>query len=201
MFRMLILLFAVGCQTHLVNQVDLWQTKDLALVQAIIEIPAGTRAKWEVDADSGELHWEIRDGKRRVIQSSFPYLANYGLLPQTYEDPELGGDGDPLDVMVLGEPISRGKTVTVRVIGVMRMMDWGQIDDKVLAVDPNNSRMGHITSLAQLNEEFPEVTKILQTWFSHYKKHGRVEILGWDSEEKAVTSIQHTHERFLLKKG
>ena len=93
------------------------------IVNAIIEIARGSKAKYEVDKQTGLLRLD------RVLHAAFYYPINYGFIPQTY-----AGDGDPLDILVLSqidfEPLS---IVTAKVIGVMRMIDKGE-DDKIIAV-------------------------------------------------------------------
>ena len=102
-------------------------------INVVIEIPAGTNAKWEVTKETGRLEWEYKDGKPRVVQY-LSYPGNYGMIPQTALPKELGGDGDPLDVLVLGAALPRGAILACRPIGVLRMQDDGERDDKILAV-------------------------------------------------------------------
>ncbi|MBX2927423.1 MAG: inorganic diphosphatase [Saprospiraceae bacterium] len=82
-----------------------------SLVNVVIEIPAGTNQKWEVNKVSGQIEWEqIAPDSFRVIDY-LAYPANYGFVPQTLLSEASGGDGDPLDVFVLGPAISRGTIV------------------------------------------------------------------------------------------
>ncbi|MDZ7647917.1 MAG: inorganic diphosphatase [Cytophagales bacterium] len=93
-------------------------------VNGIIEISAGMRTKYEVDKETGLLKLD------RVLYSSVFYPANYGFIPKS-----LGEDNDPLDIMILcREPIQPLCLVPARVVGVMRMVDQGLADDKILAV-------------------------------------------------------------------
>src|SRR5215203_6531989 len=93
-------------------------------VNALIEIPQGSRAKYEVDKATGLLKLD------RVIYSSFHYPVNYGFIPQT-----LGQDNDPLDILVLcSESIQPLCMVEATVIGNMQMIDTGLFDDKIIAV-------------------------------------------------------------------
>merc|ERR1712146_343445 len=92
-------------------------------VIAVIEVPRGSKNKYELDKDSGMLRVD------RVLYSSVHYPANYGFIPQTYCD-----DKDPLDVLVLGQyPVQPMCLMDVRPIGVMHMIDGGEADDKILA--------------------------------------------------------------------
>lgn len=93
-------------------------------VNAIIEIPKNTRAKYELDKESGLLKMD------RVIYSSMYYPHNYGFIPKTYCD-----DNDPLDILVISQiPIVSMCIVEAKIIGVMRMVDQGEADDKIIAV-------------------------------------------------------------------
>ncbi len=109
---------------------------------AVIEIEKGSKKKYELDKETGYL---ILD---RVLFTSTHYPANYGLIPLTYAD-----DGDPLDVLVLcSESIQPMSLVRCRPIGVMRMIDSGDLDEKIIAVpigDPNYNNYTDIDQLPQ----------------------------------------------------
>src|SRR6476469_11187129 len=93
-------------------------------VNAVIEIPQGSRAKYEIDKASGLLKLD------RVIYSSFHYPVNYGFIPQT-----LGYDNDPLDILVLcSQSIQPLCLVEAKIIGNMQLIDSGDKDDKIIAV-------------------------------------------------------------------
>lgn len=133
------------------------KTKEKGVVNGIIEIPRGSRAKYELDKDSGLL---ILD---RVLYSSVYYPANYGFIPQTYCD-----DKDPLDILV----ISQIKVVPMcmtpaKVIGVMRMMDNNEADDKLIAVSAGDPTYNHINDISELP---PHAIAELRSFFEDYKK-------------------------------
>ncbi len=126
-------------------------------VNGIIEIPQNTRAKYELDKESGLLMMD------RVIYSSMYYPANYGFIPQTYCD-----DGDPLDILVLSQiTIVPMCIVSAKVIGVMRMLDAGELDDKIIAVAENDMSVNHINDVNELPNHF---RKELKNFFEDYKK-------------------------------
>ena len=105
----------------------------------VIEIPAGSKNKYELDKASGILKLD------RVLYSSVRYPANYGFIPRSFCD-----DGDPLDVLVLGqEPVHPLTLMHVRPIGLMHMKDQGKADDKILAVHAHDPAMDHIKELEQ----------------------------------------------------
>ncbi len=127
------------------------------IVNGIIEIPKNTRAKYELDKDSGLLLMD------RVIYSSMYYPANYGFIPQTYCD-----DKDPLDILVLSQiDIVPMCIVSSKVIGVMRMIDNGELDDKIIAVAQNDMSVSHINDISELPAHF---IKELKNFFEDYKK-------------------------------
>jgi inorganic pyrophosphatase len=141
-------------------------------VNAVIEIPAGTNAKWEVDPKSGVLAWEIQNGKPRVVEY-LGYPGNYGTVPGT-----VSGDKDPIDILVIGAPLLRGAVVPVKLIGALRLVDKGEQDDKLIGVLPGN-HFGSLGTLAELNAKFPGVTTIIETWFVNYKGAGKMKSQGY----------------------
>lgn len=137
-------------------------------VQALIEIPAGQVAKWQQSKSQPlKLEWELKDGKPRKV-NYLPYPANYGIIPATLYPVAKGGDGDPLDVLVLGPAINQGSVVQVRLIGLMRMKDHGQGDDKLLAV-PLGADYQQINSIESLRAVYPGADQLLKLWFENYK--------------------------------
>jgi inorganic pyrophosphatase len=142
-------------------------------VTGIIEIPKNSRAKYELDKESGML---ILD---RVLYSSINYPANYGFIPQTYCD-----DGDPLDIMVLSQvQITPMCLVSARVIGVMRMLDEGEMDDKIIAVAENDMSVNHMNDISELP---PHWRRELQSFFEDYKKLENKSVVVEDFQGKDV---------------
>ena len=84
-------------------------------------------------------------GKPRTINYE-PYPINYGMIPRTALPTRIGGDGDPLDIIVLGPPLTQGDVVQVKIIGIMKMTDFGERDDKIIAV-PINSELAQFENL------------------------------------------------------
>lgn len=158
-------------------------TNDDGTINVVVEIPAGASDKWEVKPD-GLMHWDMKDGKPRIVQY-LPYPANYGMVPRTVLPKAIGGDGDPLDVLVLGPASPRGAIVKARVIGVMKLLDKGEVDDKILAV-AHASPFAEVKTLAELNEQFRGVTTIIETWFANYKGLGVMESKGFADVDEAM---------------
>ena len=157
---------------------------DDGFVNAVIEIPAGTVEKWEVDKASGDLELEHMDGKPRII-NYLGYPANYGMIPRTYLPKELGGDGDPLDVLILGRPLERGSAVACKVIGVLVLLDRGEQDDKLIAVQ-KGSKLSHINDIETLKSEYKGITEIIEMWFSNYKGPNKMVSKGFANREQAM---------------
>ncbi len=124
---------------------NIWHDMDPKVItptsfSAVIEIPKGSKCKYELDKFTGLLRLD------RVLYTSTHYPANYGFIPRTYAD-----DGDPLDVLVLGsEPIYPMTLVSVYPIGVMRMIDGGSLDDKIIAIAENDPNYNKIRSIDEL---------------------------------------------------
>lgn len=127
------------------------------IVNGIIEIPTGSRAKYELDKKSGLLQLD------RVLYSSVYYPANYGFIPQTFCE-----DKDPLDILVLAQikvvPLC---IVPAKIIGVMRMLDNGEADDKLIAVAAGDPSVNHINDISELPGHF---ISELRNFFEDYKK-------------------------------
>jgi inorganic pyrophosphatase len=125
-------------------------------VPAVIEIPRGSKLKYEIDKTTGLLMLD------RVLYSSVHYPANYGFIPQSHAD-----DGDPLDILVLmQEPVVPLTIVRARAIGGLKMRDDKGDDDKIVAVAVDDPAFNHYTSAAELP---PHVMKELERFFRDYK--------------------------------
>lgn len=148
---------------------DLPARNDNGTIRAIVEIPSGTSAKWEVSKDNPKaVYWEYKNDVPRIV-NYLGYPGNYGSIPGTALPKEFGGDGDPLDVIVLGQAVPRGEIIDVRLIGVLKMLDGGEQDDKLIAVMTENSPFSSIESMAELDEVYPGVSEIVGMWFANYK--------------------------------
>lgn len=158
-------------------------------VNAVIEIPAGTTAKFEVDDADGWLHWRRdRDhGGRREIDY-LPFPVNYGMVPRTLAD-----DGDGLDIFVLGRGFERGSIAKTRVIGVLEMGEDDERDDKLVAVpldaDLTNG-FSQLHDLGELDARYPAVRAILETWFAYYWGAGATRVRGWGDAAAARAILE-----------
>ena len=150
-------------------------------VTGIIEIPKNTRAKYELDKESGLLKLD------RVLYSSMYYPANYGFIPQTYCE-----DDDPLDIVVLSQQeIVPMCLVDAKVIGVMRMLDVGEKDDKIIAVAANDMSVNHIEDVNELPRHF---FRELKNFFEDYKKleNKTVVVEEFQDRQTAIKIVQQS---------
>jgi inorganic pyrophosphatase len=153
-------------------------------VNGIIEIPKGIRAKYELDKDSGLLLLD------RVLYSSVYYPANYGFIPQTYCD-----DKDPLDILILSQievvPLC---IVPAKIIGVMRMLDQGEADDKIIAVAAGDPSVSHYNDISEIPQHF--VSEI-RNFFEDYKKLEKKTVLVEEFLDRK-TALKILNEAFEL---
>ena len=152
-------------------------------VNAIIEIPCGTMDKWELNKSNGQIEWEFVDKKPRVV-NYVGYPGNYGMVPQTLLPKENGGDGDPLDILVLGSPSERGSVVKCKIIGVLFLMDRGEHDDKLIAIS-DNSPLYTINDIADLKKSYNGILEIIELWFTNYKGANKMESKGFGNKRIA----------------
>jgi len=148
-------------------------------INGIVEISTGMRTKYEVDKETGLLKLD------RVLYSAVYYPANYGFIPQT-----LGDDHDPLDIMILcREPIQPLCLVPARVIGVMRMIDQGLGDEKILAVADNDANTKHLNDISELENHFKLE---LKEFFESYKRleNKVVTVPDFQDKQTAMSLIQ-----------
>lgn len=148
-------------------------------VNALIEIPQGSRSKYEIDKKTGLLKLD------RIIYSSFHYPVNYGFIPQT-----LGQDNDPLDILVMcSESIQPLCLVEATVIGNMQMIDNGEKDDKIIAVAAKDPGVNYFTGVNELPRHF---IAVLRNYFEQYKvlENKKVEIDEFQNKEAAYGIIE-----------
>jgi len=151
------------------------------VINGIIEIPKNSRSKYELDKDSGML---ILD---RVLYSSINYPANYGFIPRTYCD-----DNDPLDILVLSQAIIMPMCIVrAKVIGVMRMLDNGEADDKIIVVAANDMSVNHIDDISELPKH---QLRELRSFFEDYKKleHKAVVVEDFQNKEIAMEVLNQS---------
>lgn len=164
------------------------------LYNFFVEIPAGTKQKWEVNKQSGLLEWKKKKGKKRII-NFLSYPGNYGFIPQT-----LSYDGDPIDVIDLDENIERGSVKEIKIIGGLYFEDKKEEDVKIIGVDPSGS-FGSIETMQDLLLDKSSLLGILKMWFESYKKPGKMIFYKFLDKDQSIEIIEESHKRWLLSKN
>lgn len=152
------------------------------VVYCIVEIPKGSRNKYEYSKSAGVIKLD------RVLYSPLHYPSDYGLIPRTFYD-----DGDPLDIMVMiNEPTYPGCVIEARPIGMFRMIDRGKPDDKILAVPSTDPIFEDYHDLGDVAKHFlAEIAHFFST-YKQLERDGNVEPKGWVGAEEAKQAIMHS---------
>ncbi len=174
---------------------NLW--KDLSagpqmpdVVNMVVEIPKGSRNKYEYDKEIGAF---VLD---RVLYSSIHYPGDYGFVAQTLYD-----DGDPLDILVMvNEPTFSGCVIQARPIGLFRMKDRGEPDDKILAVPAKDPIFGDYHDINDISQHFLQE---VAHFFAVYKdlEGAHVKTIGWERADRARERIRYSVEMFQKEYG
>jgi inorganic pyrophosphatase len=155
-------------------------------VKCVVEIPKGSRNKYERDPDSGEIRLD------RFLSASVVYPTDYGYVPGT-----LGADGDPLDALIcVSEPTFPGCVVHGRVIGLFEMEDEHGADAKLLCVPEGDPNWSSLCDLPDLPEQ---LKREIAHFFSIYKDLDRgrqTHVRGWRDRGAALAELQAARERF-----
>ncbi|MBK7845760.1 MAG: inorganic diphosphatase [Bdellovibrionales bacterium] len=152
-------------------------------VNAIIEIPKGSKVKYELDKMSGLIKMD------RILFSSVHYPANYGFIPQSYCE-----DNDPLDILVLGQEAAVPLCIMrAKPIGVMKMLDQGEADDKIISVHADDPEYTQINSI---NDLPPHRIKEIRR-FLRITRHWRTKSSRWKSSLTARKLIESSKRHWL----
>ena len=171
---------------------NIWHDIDPSVITpenftAVIEIPKGSSCKYEMDKYTGLLRLD------RVLYTSTHYPANYGFIPRTFAD-----DGDPLDVLVLCEqPIYPMTLIQVFPIGVMRMIDSGALDDKIIAVPVSDPTYNHFHTIDDLPSHiFDEIMHFFSVYKQLENKQTAVkELFGPDEAKRIIKECMDLYDR------
>lgn len=156
------------------------------VVQALIEIPFGSRNKYEIDHETGRIHLD------RVLYSAMAYPAEYGIIEHT-----LAPDGDPLDILVIAsEPTFPGCVVPARVLGYLSTRDRGKEDYKLISVVDCDPRYSNIHKLEDLP---PFILDEISNFFQNYKvlQNVDVEVWGYFSLDATLHVMEQCKQRYL----
>lgn len=172
---------------NLLHVLPAFANKDEAIVNTIVEINAGSINKYELITETGGLKLD------RVGYSSLSYPFAYGAIPCTWDL-----DNDPLDIEIVNvtEPLVPGSLVEARVIGVMKFIDGGEVDDKVIAVINDDKRSSHIKSIEDLGEQFIKETTYYWEHYKDLKKPGTWKVEWFFGIDEAKKIIQECEERY-----
>lgn len=164
-----------------------WANKNKAILNGLIEINSGSINKYEFNTETGLLKLD------RVGYSSLAYPVSYGLIPQTWDQ-----DHDMLDFVIANVSVELvpGSYAELRVIGIIKFEDDGEIDDKIIAVLSDDKRMDHITSYKDLGEHWAEETAHYFEYYKHLKKPGTCKVLGFYDTTEAVKVIEECEQRY-----
>ncbi|PSR56753.1 inorganic pyrophosphatase [Adhaeribacter arboris] len=173
----------VACKTDYEN---LPAFTDKKLLQAVIEIPAGTNQLIKYDPKTQEFS----NTTDRFVHY-LPYPGNYGFVPSTQTAGNGAGDEQPLDILVLSESQPSGTVMEVLPLGILLLERDGLPDPKVIAVPAKpTQQIMDATDYATFNRKYPEIKEIITQWFAHSNPSQKARILGWKNEHYAEDLIR-----------
>lgn len=155
------------------------------VTEVFVEVPMGSRNKYEYDKDRGTFHLD------RMLFTAVRYPGDYGFLPET-----LARDGDALDaVVILGEPTFPGCRIAARVVGMLDMEDDQGPDEKILTVPEHDPRWQH---LRQLDDIPGHLLDEIAHFFGIYKdlEQKVVTVHGWRDRQQAADTVTDSRERY-----
>lgn len=179
----------------------------------VVEIPRWTNAKMEIATKEklNPIKQDVKKGQLRYVRNPFPhkgYIWNYGALPQTWENPEhtdsstgCKGDNDPIDVVEIGSQVHpRGSVIKVKVLGVMALIDEGETDWKLIAIDVTDPLAEQMNDINDVDLLMPGLLRATHEWFKIYKipdgKPPNQFAFGGEPKGRAFaeTIIEETHK-------
>ncbi|EDW73845.2 uncharacterized protein Dwil_GK19471 [Drosophila willistoni] len=195
------------------HDIPLYANEEKTVYNMVVEVPRWTNAKMEISLKTplNPIKQDIKKGKLRYVANCFPhkgYIWNYGALPQTWENPDhiepstgCKGDNDPLDVIEIGYRVAkRGDVLQVKILGTIALIDEGETDWKVIAIDVNDPLASKVNDIADVDQHFPGLLRATVEWFKIYKiPDGKPEnqfAFNGDAKnaEFATTIVAETHK-------
>lgn len=157
------------------------------ILNVIVENNSGSRNKYEIITESGQLKLD------RVGYSPLVYPFAYGAIPMTWDE-----DNDPLDVVIanITEAFVPGSLVEIRIIGMMKFIDGGEVDDKIIGVVNDDKKNEHIKTIDDLGEYFKTETKYFWEKYKELKKPGTGETKGFFDKDEAIKVIKECEKRY-----
>jgi len=176
------------------HDIPLVVDRERGLFRAVIEIPKGTSAKLEISRREAfnPIRQDTKSGALRFVDHEGGYMWNYGALPQTWEDPDAKhpdtgafGDGDPLDVCEIGGATAAvGEVKTVKVLGAMALIDDGETDWKILAIDVDDPLAAQLNDVDDIERLRPGYLEATMLWLRDYKAPAVVNAFAFEGKAK-----------------
>lgn len=164
------------------HDIPLYADEANKVLNMVVEIPRWSNAKMEINKEEilNPIKQDVKKGKLRYVANCFPhhgYIWNYGALPQTWENPDAldehtgcKGDNDPIDVCEIGYRVAkRGEVIQVKVLGIMALIDEGETDWKVIAIDVKDPLAEKLKDIDDVEKLCPGLLKATVEWFKIYK--------------------------------
>lgn len=172
---------------NLLHALPAFADEQSAVINVIVEVSSGSINKYELITESGQLKLD------RVGYSSLAYPFTYGAIPQTWDL-----DNDPLDIEIVNitEPLVPGSLVEARIIGGMKFIDGGEVDDKIIAVLASDHRVEHIKSIEDLGSYFKTETKYYWENYKALKKPGTGVVGEFISVDEASKIVKESMDRY-----
>lgn len=172
---------------NLIHVLPSFTDEAAGVINTIVEVSAGSINKYEIITESGQLKLD------RVGYSSLAYPFTYGAIPCTWDE-----DNDPLDVVIVNvtEPLVAGSLVEARIIGVMKFIDGGEVDDKIIAVLNDDKRSDHIQSYKDLGEHWEKETKYYWENYKALKKPGTGIVETFHEKDEALKIVKESMARY-----
>jgi inorganic pyrophosphatase len=183
-------------------------TGEEGVLNCLIEIPKNTKPKMEVaiKEEKNPIAQDVKKGKLRDYHG--PIFWNYGMIPQTWEDPNVvhsetqcAGDNDPVDVVEIGSAaLAQGSIEPVKVLGVLAMIDDGELDWKLIAISKADPLAAELNDIADVDAKCPGVISGIREWFRWYKTPDGKPLNAFGFEERALDRkhamevVAETHE-------
>jgi inorganic pyrophosphatase len=165
-------------------------------INVVIEIPKGTTGKWEVSGDDPtRIVWEFKKGKPRTVEYMNGYPANYGTVPKTAMPAEFGGDGEPIDIVIIGDPLPRGEIIKAKVIGILNLQEGDEFDGKLIGVQIG-SKEAKANTWEELNTLISGSVDSVSSWFENYKGPGEIKLTSIGSAEQAMEIVAASASAF-----
>lgn len=160
-------------------------------MNVVVEIPAGTNHKIEYSHETHDFVMDTLAGGEERLVRFLPYPGNYGFVPGTLMDKERGGDGDPLDVLVISESVATGSILRVRPIGALLLRDQGEVDTKIIAVPADSlQRTLPVDNFIDFMLLHDPARRIVEGWFLNYKGPDMTQLVRWEDDQYAWAEVR-----------